>query len=56
METAQAGDKCDFTGSLIVVPDVGSIATAGIGFFSLVERYSFLFYFFFFHFCYILGD
>ena len=29
METAQAGDKCDFTGTLIVVPDVGSISVPG---------------------------
>lgn len=29
METAQAGDKCDFTGTLIVVPDVGSISLPG---------------------------
>jgi DNA replication licensing factor MCM6 len=26
VETAQAGDKCDFTGTLIVVPDVGFIS------------------------------
>ncbi|KAK7092443.1 hypothetical protein V1264_008184 [Littorina saxatilis] len=29
VETAQAGDKCDFIGTLIVVPDVGSISTGG---------------------------
>ena len=29
VEMAQAGDKCDFTGTLIVVPDVSSIATPG---------------------------
>ena len=29
METAQAGDKCDFTGALIVVPDVGQMAMPG---------------------------
>lgn len=29
VETAQAGDKCDFTGTLIVVPDVGSISSPG---------------------------
>lgn len=29
VETAQAGDKCDFTGTLIVVPDVGSISVPG---------------------------
>ncbi|XP_069120581.1 zygotic DNA replication licensing factor mcm6-like [Argopecten irradians] len=29
VETAQAGDKCDFTGTLIVVPDVGTISTPG---------------------------
>lgn len=30
MEHAQAGDKCDFTGTLIVVPDVAQLATPGI--------------------------
>lgn len=29
MESAQAGDKCDFTGTLIVVPDVGSLSLPG---------------------------
>ena len=29
VETAQAGDKCDFTGALIVVPDVGQMAMPG---------------------------
>jgi len=29
VETAQAGDRCDFTGTLIVVPDVGSMSQAG---------------------------
>ena len=29
VETAQAGDKCDFTGTLIVVPDVGSLSLPG---------------------------
>ena len=29
VETAQAGDKCDFIGSLIVVPDVGSLSLNG---------------------------
>ena len=29
VETAQAGDKCDFTGTLIVVPDVGTISLPG---------------------------
>ncbi|KAK7488184.1 hypothetical protein BaRGS_00020626 [Batillaria attramentaria] len=29
VETAQAGDKCDFIGTLIVVPDVGSLSLAG---------------------------
>jgi len=29
VETAQAGDRCDFTGTLIVVPDVGSMTTPG---------------------------
>jgi len=29
VETAQAGDKCEFTGSLIVVPDVGTLNLPG---------------------------
>ena len=29
VEMAQAGDKCEFTGTLIVVPDVSSIANPG---------------------------
>ena len=29
VETAQAGDKCDFTGTLIVVPDVGTMSMPG---------------------------
>ncbi len=29
VETAQAGDKCDFVGTLIVVPDVGSLSMPG---------------------------
>ncbi|XP_076456168.1 DNA replication licensing factor MCM6-like isoform X2 [Babylonia areolata] len=29
VEMAQAGDKCDFIGTLIVVPDVGSLSLAG---------------------------
>merc|ERR1719312_1445097 len=29
VETAQPGDRCDFTGSLIVVPDVGAINAPG---------------------------
>ena len=29
VETAQAGDQCDFTGTLVVVPDVSSIAAPG---------------------------
>lgn len=29
VDTAQPGDKCDFIGTLIVVPDVGQIQTAG---------------------------
>ncbi len=29
VETAQAGDRCDFTGTMIVVPDVGALATPG---------------------------
>lgn len=30
VETAQAGDRCDFTGTLIVVPDVSQLATPGV--------------------------
>uniref|UniRef100_A0A4W4HGB7 DNA replication licensing factor MCM6 n=1 Tax=Electrophorus electricus TaxID=8005 RepID=A0A4W4HGB7_ELEEL len=30
VETAQAGDKCDFIGCLIVVPDVSQLATPGV--------------------------
>ena len=30
VESAQAGDKCDFIGTLIVVPDVTQIATSGV--------------------------
>lgn len=30
VESAQAGDKCDFTGSLIVVPDVSQLSTPGL--------------------------
>ncbi|XP_029829586.2 DNA replication licensing factor MCM6 [Ixodes scapularis] len=30
VEVAQAGDRCDFTGTLIVVPDVGQMATPGL--------------------------
>ena len=29
MEQAQAGDKCDFTGTLIVVPDVSKLQVPG---------------------------
>lgn len=29
VETAQAGDRCDFTGTLIVVPDVGALNMPG---------------------------
>ena len=31
VEMAQAGDKCDFTGTLIVVPDVSTLSTPGKG-------------------------
>ncbi|XP_019410019.1 PREDICTED: DNA replication licensing factor MCM6 [Crocodylus porosus] len=30
VESAQAGDKCDFTGSLIVVPDVSQLSVPGV--------------------------
>ncbi|XP_046331406.2 zygotic DNA replication licensing factor mcm6-like [Haliotis rufescens] len=29
VESAQAGDRCDFTGTLIVIPDVGSMSVPG---------------------------
>ena len=29
VEAAQAGDKCDFTGTLIVVPDVSQLSVPG---------------------------
>jgi DNA replication licensing factor MCM6 len=29
VEVAQPGDRCDFTGTLIVVPDVGSLSLPG---------------------------
>ena len=29
VELAQAGDRCDFTGTLIVVPDVGALNLPG---------------------------
>lgn len=35
VETAQAGDRCDFTGTLIVVPDVSQLRTPGM--FSLMK-------------------
>lgn len=35
VETAQAGDRCDFVGTLIVVPDVGSMSMPG-------EQFSFV--------------
>lgn len=31
VEMAQAGDRCDFTGTLIVVPDVSQLRTPGVG-------------------------
>ncbi|CAL8278304.1 unnamed protein product [Lota lota] len=30
VETAQAGDRCDFTGTLIVVPDVSQLSSPGL--------------------------
>ncbi|KAM9304825.1 DNA replication licensing factor MCM6 [Gastrophryne carolinensis] len=30
VESCQAGDRCDFTGSLIVVPDIAQMATPGV--------------------------
>lgn len=30
VEIAQAGDRCEFTGTLIVVPDVGSLSMPGL--------------------------
>jgi len=38
VETAQAGDKCDFIGSLIVVPDVGSLSLNGEWFHWLADH------------------
>lgn len=32
VETAQAGDRCDFIGTLIVVPDVSQLSTPGMVF------------------------
>lgn len=29
VESAQAGDQCEFTGTLIVVPDIGSLSMPG---------------------------
>lgn len=29
VEAAQAGDRCDFTGTLIVEPDVSALAVSG---------------------------
>ena len=37
VETAQPGDRCDFIGTLIVVPDVGSLNLPGK--FSLITVY-----------------
>ena len=30
VEQAQAGDKCDFTGALVVVPDVSKLSVPGM--------------------------
>lgn len=30
VETAMAGDRCDFTGTLIVVPDVSALSVGGM--------------------------
>ncbi|XP_076354711.1 minichromosome maintenance 6 isoform X1 [Tachypleus tridentatus] len=30
VENAQAGDRCDFTGTLVVVPDISQLATPGV--------------------------
>ena len=37
VETAQAGDRCDLTGTLIVVPDVSQLSTPGMVMTSLFE-------------------
>lgn len=29
VETAMAGDRCDFTGTLIVVPDIAALSVGG---------------------------
>lgn len=36
VETAQAGDRCDFTGALIVVPDVGAMSQGELNFFAFI--------------------
>ena len=35
VEQAQAGDKCDFTGTLVVVPDISKLSVPGKLFISL---------------------
>ena len=37
VEQAQAGDKCDFTGTLIVVPDVSQLSTPGTSTLTMFE-------------------
>lgn len=39
VESAQAGDKCDFVGCLIVVPDVSQLATPGTDIHNLDDRF-----------------
>lgn len=39
VESAQAGDKCDFIGCLIVVPDVSQLATPGTDIHNLHHHY-----------------
>lgn len=39
VEQAQAGDKCDFTGTLIVVPDVSKLQMPGEIFYLLIYVY-----------------
>ena len=44
VEMAQAGDKCDFTGTLIVVPDVANLSTPGIYYENLPIQYTEIFF------------
>ena len=41
VEQAQAGDKCDFTGTLIVVPDVSKLSLPGQSYLLNLIRYNY---------------